>query len=84
MVEDGEALRTISAYLDLNPVRAGLVDDPKDYRWGGYAEAMAWFWEVENLWKERSTRNTNDSERSEREARKVCQSWEADCLRCET
>jgi len=40
LVEDGEALRTISAYLDLNPVRAGLVDDPKDYRWGGYAEAM--------------------------------------------
>jgi putative transposase len=39
-VEDGEALRTISAYLDLNPVRAGLVDDPKDYRWCGYAEAM--------------------------------------------
>ena len=40
LVEDGEALRTISAYLDLNPVRAGLVDDPKDYRWCGYAEAM--------------------------------------------
>jgi len=32
LVEDGEALRTISAYLDLNPVRAGLVDDPKDHR----------------------------------------------------
>jgi putative transposase len=32
--------RAISAYLDLNPVRAGLVDDPKDYRWCGYAEAM--------------------------------------------
>ncbi|MFT6181109.1 MAG: REP element-mobilizing transposase RayT [Akkermansiaceae bacterium] len=40
LVEDGEALRTISAYIDLNPVRAGLVDDPKDYRWCGYAEAM--------------------------------------------
>ena len=40
LVEDGEALRTISAYLDLNPVRAGLVDDPKDYRWCGYAEAL--------------------------------------------
>ena len=40
LVEDGEALRTMAAYIDLNPLRAGLVDDPKDYRWCGYAEAM--------------------------------------------
>ena len=40
LIEDGEALRTMAAYIDLNPVRAGLVDDPKDYRWCGYAEAM--------------------------------------------
>ena len=39
-MEEGEALRTIAAYIDLNPVRAGLVDDPKDYRWCGYAEAL--------------------------------------------
>ncbi len=37
----GEALRTMAAYIDLNPVRAGLVDDPKDYRFCGYAEAVA-------------------------------------------
>ncbi len=37
----GEALRTMAAYIDLNPVRAGLVNDPKDYRWCGYAEALA-------------------------------------------
>jgi REP element-mobilizing transposase RayT len=37
----GEALATMAAYIDLNPVRAGLVDDPKDYRWCGYAEAVA-------------------------------------------
>lgn len=36
-----EALLAISAYIDLNPVRAGLVDDPKDYRWSGYGEAVA-------------------------------------------
>jgi putative transposase len=36
----GEALRTMAAYIDLNPVRAGLVKDPKDYRWSGYAEAL--------------------------------------------
>ena len=37
----GEALATMAAYIDLNPVRAGLVDDPKDYRWCGYAAAVA-------------------------------------------
>jgi hypothetical protein len=34
------ALATVAAYIDLNAVRAGLVDDPADYRWCGYAEAM--------------------------------------------
>ena len=28
----GHALRTVAFYLDLNPIRAGLVGDPKDYR----------------------------------------------------
>ena len=37
----GPALATIAAYIDLNPVRAGMVEDPKDYRWCGYAEAVA-------------------------------------------
>ena len=31
----------MAAYIDLNPVRAGLVDDPKDYRFCGYGEAIA-------------------------------------------
>ena len=39
--DDHTALRTMSAYIDLNPVRAGMVNDPGDYRWCGYAEAMA-------------------------------------------
>jgi putative transposase len=34
------ALATVAAYIDLNPVRAGLVRDPKDYRFCGYAEAV--------------------------------------------
>ncbi len=38
---DETALLTIAAYIDLNPVRAGIVNDPKDYRWSGYAEAVA-------------------------------------------
>jgi hypothetical protein len=37
----GNPLQTMSAYIDLNPVRAGLVEDPKDYRFCGYAEAVA-------------------------------------------
>ena len=42
MVESGgDALRTMAAYIDLNAVRAGLVEDPKDYRWCGYAEAVS-------------------------------------------
>jgi REP element-mobilizing transposase RayT len=41
LVEDSpESLTRVAAYLDLNPVRAQLVDDPKDYRWCGYAAAM--------------------------------------------
>lgn len=34
------ALQTLAAYIDLNAVRAGLVSDPKDYRFCGYAEAV--------------------------------------------
>jgi hypothetical protein len=37
----GNPLQTMAAYIDLNPVRAGLVKDPKDYRFCGYAEAVA-------------------------------------------
>lgn len=37
---DGEAaLSTMAAYIDLNPVRAGLVEDPMDYAWSGCGEA---------------------------------------------
>ncbi|MEK0447269.1 MAG: hypothetical protein RLZZ399_2590 [Verrucomicrobiota bacterium] len=37
----GRTLSTMAAYIDLNPVRAGLVSDPADYRWCGYSEAAA-------------------------------------------
>ena len=41
LVEDSEdALLTMAAYIDLNPVRAKMVKDPKDYRFCGYGEAM--------------------------------------------
>ncbi|MDF1824651.1 MAG: transposase [Verrucomicrobiales bacterium] len=42
LVEGSEtALVTVAAYIDLNPVRAGMVERPEDYRWGGYAEAVS-------------------------------------------
>jgi len=36
-----QALTAMASYIDLNPVRAGVVKDPKDYRWSGYGEAVA-------------------------------------------
>ena len=40
IVEDGIAARTMAAYIDLNPVRAGMVADPAEYRWSSYGEAV--------------------------------------------
>jgi putative transposase len=40
IVESGQAARTIAAYIDLNPVRAGMASDPADYRWSSYGEAV--------------------------------------------
>ncbi len=40
LVEDGYAARVMAAYIDLNPVRAGMVARPEDYRWCSYGEAM--------------------------------------------
>jgi REP element-mobilizing transposase RayT len=33
IVENGETLINCLAYIDLNPVRAGIVGKPEDYRW---------------------------------------------------
>jgi hypothetical protein len=42
LVEDcPESLTKVAAYIDLNPVRAEIVSDPQDYRYCGYAEAIA-------------------------------------------
>ena len=42
LVETEERVQqTMAVYIDLNSVRAGLVADPKDYRFCGYAEAVA-------------------------------------------
>ena len=41
LLEGGQAVAAVAAYIELNPVRAGLCADPKDYRYCGYAEALA-------------------------------------------
>ena len=41
LAEEGHAARTMSVYNDLNPVRAGIVRDPKDYRWSSFGEAVS-------------------------------------------
>ena len=42
IVEDTpESLTRVAAYIDLNPVRAEIVSDPKDYRWCSYAASLA-------------------------------------------
>lgn len=40
IVESGIAARMMAAYIDLNPVRAGMVSDPAKYRWSSYGEAV--------------------------------------------
>lgn len=37
---DYGTLSKVSAYIDLNPIRANMVDDPKDYRFCSYGAAL--------------------------------------------
>ena len=37
VVQDDVYLLTCLRYIELNPVRAGMVVDPGDYRWSSYA-----------------------------------------------
>jgi putative transposase len=36
LVSKDDYLLACGSYVELNPVRAGMVDDPKDYRWSSY------------------------------------------------
>jgi putative transposase len=36
----GEPVAAMAAYIDLNPIRAEMVEDPQEYRWSGYGAAM--------------------------------------------
>ena len=39
-VEDENYLYQLVAYIHLNPVPAGLVDDPSEYAWSGHSEIL--------------------------------------------
>lgn len=41
LLESGIAVSQCAAYVDTNPIRARICKDPKDYRFSGYAEAVA-------------------------------------------
>jgi len=36
-----DGLMNVATYIDLNPIRAGICEDPKHYTWSGYARAAA-------------------------------------------
>jgi REP element-mobilizing transposase RayT len=67
---NGNSLQTMAAYIDLNPVRAGLVQDPKDYRFCGYAEAVAGLDEAArgliHVWSDHGARDVDSALRAHR------------------
>ena len=66
----GNPLQTMAAYIDLNPVRAGLVEDPKDYRFCGYSEAVAGFVEAKKgliqIWSDHGAKRIDSALRAHR------------------
>lgn len=40
LVEDGAYLQQLILYIHRNPVTAGVVKDPADYRWSGHGEVL--------------------------------------------
>ena len=67
---EGNPLQTMAAYIDLNSVRAGLVDDPKDYRFCGYAEAVAGVVEAKqgliHIWSDHGAKRIDSALRAHR------------------
>ncbi|MFQ3225195.1 MAG: putative transposase [Lentimonas sp.] len=66
----GNPLQTMAAYIDLNSVRAGIVDDPKDYRFCGYAEAVAGVREAKegliHIWSDHGAKRIDSALRAHR------------------
>lgn len=38
---EGGALMRVAAYIELNPIRARIAENPKEYRWCSYTEGLA-------------------------------------------
>jgi REP element-mobilizing transposase RayT len=66
----GNPLQTMAAYIDLNPVRAGIVEDPKDYRFCGYGEAVSGVKAAQagliQIWRDRGAREIDSALRAHR------------------
>ncbi|AEI14281.1 hypothetical protein Flexsi_0602 [Flexistipes sinusarabici DSM 4947] len=41
LVENGESLLNMLAYIDLNPIRAGICSKPEEYRWCSFSNRLA-------------------------------------------
>ncbi len=41
LVESGESLLNMLAYIDLNPIRAGICSKPEEYRWCSFSDRLA-------------------------------------------
>ncbi len=57
-MESGDASRMMAAYIDLNPVRAGMLKDLADYRWRSYGEALGGHVEGDGLTRDLEERVT--------------------------
>lgn len=66
----GNPLQTMAAYIDLNPVRADLVEEPKDCRFCGYAEAIAGVVEAKkgliHIWSDHCAKRIDSALRAHR------------------
>jgi putative transposase len=67
LIEKGEALINCLAYIDLNPVRAGIVNKPEDYSWSGigyriYRNNKGDFLSFEGIFSESEIKDLPDKE----------------------
>ena len=65
VLDEKQYLLTVSRYIEMNPVRAGLVKHPRDYPWSSYAHnAMGQKDEMLSAHREYRRLGRNDAERA--------------------
>ncbi|NHZ88641.1 transposase [Massilia sp. CCM 8733] len=67
LVQDARYLFVCQRYIELNPVRAGMVDHPLDYRWSSYQTNA--YGEADNIVEPHALYEALGTERPERELR---------------